>query len=100
MNAQDATTDFKQVVTFMNIVEGLSGDTNFKYHVLDVAQSIEEYIYADKNPTEALDFLLSFYQALPAVHNVIRSIIIKSLSEYNNYLQNNKSHIMREISVQ
>lgn len=82
-----ATIELKQDITFIEIVQCLSSDTKYKYLILDVANSLEQYLNAGKDPIDGLDFLLSFYQAVPAVQDVIRNVIMEALIEYKNHIQ-------------
>ena len=72
-----------QDVTFIGIVQDLSSDTNYRYHILDVAKSLNHYLNASKDPIDALDFLLSFYQAAPVAQDIIRNVITEALDEYH-----------------
>ena len=75
-----------QDVTFIGIVQDLSSDTKYKHYILDVAQSLDQYLIAGKDPIDALDFLLSFYQAAPVAQDVIRNVIMEALAEYRRNL--------------
>jgi hypothetical protein len=69
-------------ITFMDIVRDLSSGAKYYFQILDVGQDIEKYIKVGKDPADALDFLLGFYQTVPHVQEEIRSVIIRALDRY------------------
>lgn len=77
---------FSTTDTFMNIVRDLPPGAKYYYQILDVAENIKKYLHAGKDPAEALDFLLGFYQAVPDAQEVIRNVITEALQKRNNAL--------------
>lgn len=67
---------------FLDIINAMDIDKNIRSHVLLVAKDLAAHIGEGEEPSEWLDMLLVFYQAVPSVQEKIRNVIIEALVRY------------------